>query len=96
MFALKERFSTLEMKLLKFKDEMREKQRKSEINNLQRILEECDRWLEYGPHNLIELKVRACSYFLAFTSFCFFTLIFNYSFRTNWLHYVNWRKLFAS
>lgn len=52
--ALKEQFNQFEDRLMLFKKGI---DLRSEINNVQRTLEENDRWLEYGPHTDSELKV---------------------------------------
>lgn len=52
--ALKEQFNQFEEQLMLFKKGI---DLRSEINNVQRTLEENDRWLEYGPHTESELKV---------------------------------------
>lgn len=52
--TLKEQFNKFEDQLILFKKGI---DLRSDVNNVQRTLEENDRWLEYGPHTESELKV---------------------------------------
>lgn len=58
--GIKEQFEKFELQLDCFKkdlDLLQETNENSEISHVQRKLEECDRWLEYGPHTNNELQV---------------------------------------
>ncbi|XP_065223372.1 dystrophin, isoforms A/C/F/G/H-like isoform X12 [Planococcus citri] len=56
--SLEDQFSSLQLQLQMFRNQLEPQSYdvKAEFDSLKRKLEECDRWLEYGAHNLEELK----------------------------------------